>query len=102
MKERALENRSSVVACSALKRGYRHVLRAGAPNVVFIHLDGPREVLLERLERREGHFMPSSLLESQLAILEPLGTAEKGLRFDLDQPPEAIASAVLHALERMT
>ena len=60
-----------VVACSALKRAYRERLRAAAPGAVFVHFTGPRAVIEARMANREGHFMPVSLLDSQLATLEP-------------------------------
>jgi gluconokinase len=60
-----------VVACSALKRSYRDVLRAGRADMQFVYLEGTRLLLEQRLAGRRGHFMPSSLLDSQLAILEP-------------------------------
>jgi carbohydrate kinase (thermoresistant glucokinase family) len=68
-----------VVACSALKRAYRDRLRAAAPGVQFVHLDVPRTTLAERVMARPGHFMPPSLLDSQLDILEPLGPDEAGM-----------------------
>jgi carbohydrate kinase (thermoresistant glucokinase family) len=68
----------TVVACSALKRVYRERILAGAPNTFFVHLDGSREILEQRLGARSGHFMPASLLDSQLATLETLGADEPG------------------------
>jgi gluconokinase len=59
-----------VVTCSALKRSYRDILRAAAPELRFIFLNSPRAVISERLRERRGHFMPASLLDSQLATLE--------------------------------
>nr|WP_268235368.1 gluconokinase [Microbacterium sorbitolivorans] len=67
-----------VVACSALRRAYRDLIRARAPETVFIHLTGPHQLLAERAQRRTGHFMPPALLESQLAALEPLDSDETG------------------------
>lgn len=69
-RERAGED--AVVACSALRRAHRDRLRAGHPSVRFLHLDVPAAELRARLARRAGHFMPASLLDSQLAALEPL------------------------------
>jgi gluconokinase len=69
---------SIVVTCSALKRVYRDLLREGHPSVWFAHVDVPREVLAQRLAARQGHYMPPSLLDSQLATLEPLGDDEPG------------------------
>jgi gluconokinase len=73
---------STVLACSALKRAYRDVLRTAAPNLCFVHLTAPREVLLERMRHR-AHFMPASLLDSQLQALEPLGPDEIGFTLDV-------------------
>lgn len=70
---------SVVVACSALRRAHRDVLRGGDPRTTFLHLDVPAEVLRERLSARAGHFMPATLLDSQLATLEPLADDERGL-----------------------
>jgi gluconokinase len=72
-----------VVACSALRRAYRDRLRAAAPTTVFVHLDADAETLARRAQGRHGHFMPASLLVSQLATLEPLGADEPGAVFDV-------------------
>lgn len=85
-----------VVACSALKRGYRDAIRARAPGVLFLHLDGSREVLGSRLEGRSGHFMPTTLLDSQLATLEPLGPDERAVVIDISAPvPALVGDAVV-------
>jgi carbohydrate kinase (thermoresistant glucokinase family) len=84
----------AVVACSALRRAYRDVLRESAPGTVFVHLDGTREQLLDRVQSRPDHFMPASLLDSQLATLEPLGADEDGLTLDLTLPPATLVGAV--------
>ncbi|MDT8909349.1 gluconokinase [Amycolatopsis sp. PS_44_ISF1] len=83
-----------VVTSSALKRRYRDVLRTGG-DVWFLHLDGDRSVLAERMKTRTGHFMPVSLLDSQLADLEPLQPDEPGRVFDITERPEAIVAATL-------
>ena len=75
-----------VIACSALKRRYRDTILANAPQVRFVHLHGTREVLAARTEGRTGHFMPTSLLDSQLASLESLGADEPGIVVDIDRP----------------
>ncbi|MCE9657300.1 MAG: gluconokinase [Burkholderiales bacterium] len=88
--------RGIVIACSALRRAYRDRIRVGAPGVRFVFLDGPADIIRARMAGRSGHYMPESLLASQLATLEPPG-AEEGdaQRFDIAAPPEAvIASAV--------
>jgi carbohydrate kinase (thermoresistant glucokinase family) len=62
-----------VLACSALKQVYRERLRAGDDQhrLAFLHLSGSQELIFSRLSQRQGHYMPASLLQSQLAILEP-------------------------------
>lgn len=87
--------RSSVLACSALRRSYRDVLRSGAGRVLFVHLDGPPGVIRLRLAERTGHFMPASLLASQLATLEPLAPDEHGLVLDVRNPPGELAERVV-------
>jgi carbohydrate kinase (thermoresistant glucokinase family) len=87
-----------VIACSALKRSYRDAIRARGEDVFFVHLTATPEVLRERLGHREGHFMPASLLDSQFAILEPLGTDERGAAIDVGVPPAAVLDAAVDAL----
>lgn len=89
MSARAAEGESTVLACSALKRAYRDLLREGASQVAFLHLDGPAATIAQRMSTRD-HFMPTSLLESQIATLEPLGPDEHGTRLDLTLRREEI------------
>lgn len=104
MAEHAARGEDTVITCSALKRAYRDVLRAdvaalGAGHrVVFAHLDGSVEVLAERLAGRRGHFMPASLLQSQVETLEPLDLDEDGLRLDLTADPQVLVQQVLDAV----
>lgn len=86
-----------VLTSSALRRRYRDVLRGGG-DVWFVHLRVGRDVLAERLRARSGHFMPASLLGSQLADLEPLQADEPGMTVDATAPPEQIVATVLAAL----
>lgn len=79
-----------VVTCSALKRSYRDILRAGAPDVRFIFLKGSRELIGERITNRRGHFMPPSLLDSQLATLEEPSPDEHAWVCDITLAPETI------------
>lgn len=72
-----------VIGCSALRRSYRDLIRSAAPDTVFVHLHGDRELLEQRLRERPGHFMPASLLDSQLATLEMLEPDETGQMFDI-------------------
>jgi carbohydrate kinase (thermoresistant glucokinase family) len=90
----------TVVACSALKRVYRERILAGAPNTFFVHLDGSRAILEQRLGARSGHFMPASLLDSQLATLQPLGADEPGAAIDIDQPISRIIALAQAAIPR--
>jgi gluconokinase len=84
----------TVVACSALKRTYRERILAGAPNTFFVHLDGSREILEQRIGARAGHFMPASLLDSQQATLEPLGAEEPGCVLNVeDSIPQLVDQA---------
>lgn len=95
-KELASSANGLVVACSALKRSYRDAIRLQAPGAVFLHLDGTREVLGARLEGRSGHFMPTTLLDSQLATLEPLAEDESAVVMDISAPvPELVSDAVV-------
>jgi len=89
-----------VVACSALKRTYRDSIRAQAPDAVFLHLDGSREVLGARLEGRSGHFMPAALLDSQLATLEPLGADEASVVIDISATVPALVSDAVARLRQ--
>jgi gluconokinase len=84
-----------VVACSALKRSYRDVLRAGGADIQFVYLEGSRGLLEQRLAGRRGHFMPSSLLDSQLAILEPPSPGEHAWVCDIAEPPDAIVAGLV-------
>jgi gluconokinase len=79
-----------VIGCSALKRKYRDQLRHHAPRVVFLHLDGSRDVIARRQASRPGHFMPTSLLTSQFATLERLAPDEAGVVIDVDQSVDSI------------
>lgn len=88
-------DRGAVVSCSALRRRYRDVLTAAAPATVYLHLDGSAALIHERLARREGHFMPVSLLASQLAALEPLDPDERGLKLDISRGPEQLVDSFL-------
>jgi gluconokinase len=91
---------SLVITCSALKRSYRDLLRDGHPSVWFAHVDVTREVLAERLAARQGHFMPPSLLDSQLATLEPLGEDEPGGVIAGDGPLTGSVTELLSHLKR--
>ena len=91
---------SSVVTCSALRRGYRDRLRRDHPSVRFAHLVASRDRLAARVAGRTDHFMPASLLDSQLESLEPLGPDEPGAAFDAGEPPDMLAETIIRALVR--
>jgi gluconokinase len=86
-----------LVTCSALKRSYRDRLRG--PNVIFVFLNGPRAVIEARIASRTSHYMPPSLLDSQLATLEPPTSDENVLQVNLSAGPQQEVAEVLHALE---
>lgn len=87
-----------VVACSALKRTYRDRLRAVAPDLVLVFLHGEATLLAGRIEGREGHFMPSSLLRSQLETLEEPAADEDTVPADVALRPDEIVELVVHRL----
>ena len=94
--EHEAAGRSVIVTCSALKRSYRDLLREGHPSVWFAHVDVDDDVLRSRLEARTGHYMPASLLGSQLATLEPLEADEPGAAISGAEPA---ADVVTHLLD---
>jgi gluconokinase len=86
-----------VVTCSALKHSYRDILREGCAQAFFLHLDGGRSLVADRIAHRTDHFMPASLLDSQYATLEPLQPEEFGavlLVEPADTPHELVEKAV--------
>ena len=85
-----------IITCSALRRVYRDRLRG--PGVAFVHLDGSKEDISALLGKRTDHFMPSSLLDSQLATLEPLQADERGVVIPLQKDPE---DEVLQIINRL-
>ncbi|MFO7193476.1 MULTISPECIES: gluconokinase [Thermocrispum] len=84
----------AVVACSALRRAYRDVLRDSSPTTVFVHLVGDIEIARERVRRRTNHFMPAELVDSQQATLEPLAADEAGITLRFDLPVDDIVDRV--------
>ena len=89
---------NGIVTCSALKHAYRDLIDRRGRGVVFVFLTGSRETIAGRLAARQGHFMPSSLLDSQFETLEEPGADEPVLRIEVGPPPEAIADAIVEAL----
>ncbi|MGA5440887.1 gluconokinase [Streptomyces griseoincarnatus] len=91
-----------VVSCSALKRSYRERLRAAAPGVVFVHLTGDRALVEDRMSHRQGHFMPTALLDSQFATLQPLEPDEAGVAVNVTGSPEEITERAATALASLS
>jgi gluconokinase len=80
-----------IASCSALKRSYRNHIAANAQRpVAFVFLNGSRTLLEQRIAARKGHFMPPSLLDSQLATLEPPARDERAKAFDIARPVDEI------------
>ena len=91
----------TVVACSALKKVYRDRILAAAPGTVFVHLAGSRDLLWERMTSRPNHFMPASLLDSQLATLEQIDPSEPGKSYDIAESIEQIVAQVITDLPEL-
>ncbi|GAA5004193.1 gluconokinase [Streptomyces siamensis] len=100
LRERDQAGTGAVVSCSALRRRYRDILRAACPDAFFLHLTADRDLLANRLGRRTGHFMPGSLLDSQLAALEPLDPDERGAELDATPDPDTLADLAADLLAR--
>jgi gluconokinase len=84
-----------VMACSALKRVYRERILAQEPAAVFVLLEVERAELERRMRERQGHFMPATLLDSQLATLEPLASDEPGVAVAVRTGTADVVEAVL-------
>jgi gluconokinase len=92
------QGRTVVLASSALKQRYRDLLAGGRPGVVFVHLHGREDLIRERLAKRQGHYMPASLLSSQLATLE---VPRDAIVAEVTGTPEQIAALVQAELQRL-
>ena len=95
--EREARDEPTIMACSALRRAYRDVLRRGGGETFFVHCTGDKHMILDRMNARE-HFMPPSLLESQLDTLEHLQPDEDGMDVDVAEPVDALAAQVVARL----
>lgn len=95
MREVTRTGRTPVMACSALRQAYRSRILAVEPEAFFVLLDVPREELHRRLLARKGHFMPSSLLDSQLATLEPLTEGEPGVTIRDTAPSDDVVERIV-------
>jgi gluconokinase len=90
-----------VIACSALKRDYRDLLRNGRDDVRFVYLNGTQPLIASRLAARKGHFMPPGLLDSQFRTLEPPGADEQPITVLIDAPVGAIVEDAVRQLKRV-
>ncbi|QBR93789.1 gluconokinase [Nocardioides euryhalodurans] len=97
-RERDAAGQPTMISCSALRRSYRDILRTGGEHTFFVHMVGDKGLLLERMSSRD-HFMPPTLLESQLDTLEQFDDDEAGMAVDVDQTPDEIAQQVLTRLD---
>jgi gluconokinase len=88
----------AVITCSALRRVYRDVLRVQRPHVRFLHVTAPAGLIEDRMEHRTDHYMPASLLPSQLATLEPLEPDEPGVSITNEGTAAVVLDRALVAL----
>jgi carbohydrate kinase (thermoresistant glucokinase family) len=88
--------RPGIITCSALRKSYRDALRGD--RVVFVYLAGTRDQIAQRLAARQGHFMPSSLLDSQFAILEPPTSDENSITVDISASSTEMADEIIARL----
>ncbi|MFT9459866.1 MAG: gluconokinase [Acetobacter orientalis] len=96
----ATEQTGGILTCSALKRDYRDLLRATGLTPIFIYLHTSTDILLNRLKNRHGHYMPASLLPSQLETLEPPMPDERTLTIDSATPPPQTIAEIINHLSR--
>ena len=98
-REIAARSGTVIGGCSSLKRAYRdHITQAAGEPVLFIYLNGTRELIAERMGKRQGHFMPTSLLDSQFATLEVPAEDECAIDVDIDAPTDEIVRRILAKL----
>jgi carbohydrate kinase (thermoresistant glucokinase family) len=95
IRDARLKDSGLVLSCSSLKRRYRDLLRSADPALRFAHLAGPRELIASRMAARKDHYMPTTLLDSQLAALEPLQEDEAGIVLDIGKPPAELVQQIL-------
>ena len=98
--ELAAAGQSSVVACSALKRAYRDILRGGRPDTVLVYLRGSKDLIGKRMAARKDHFMPPALLDSQFATLEEPGPDENPIVADVGGASSEVTIFVIQELTR--
>jgi len=91
-----------VMTCSALKRDYREEIGKYIPGAMFVHLEGSFDYIAEQMSRRQGHFMPTSLLRSQFDTLEPLGGDELGTTISIENGIETVLSELETFMNKKT
>jgi gluconokinase len=96
--ERRAAGEHGAVACSALRRAYRDVLRGGRPDVRLVYLEGDIALISRREAARHGHFMPTGLVESQFDTLEEPGADERPITVSVELRPQEIVESMLRAL----
>lgn len=99
--ETAREAGHVVMACSALKRQYRDLFRTHIGQVQFVYLRASREAIARRMAERSGHFMPLSLLDTQIASLEPPTSDEGVITIDASAPRSAIENEVVESARKI-
>ena len=87
-----------VIACSALKQAYRAILTEGRPDVLLVYLKGSRELIMQRLQRRKGHYFPANLLDSQFEALEEPDSHEHALTVPINSPVDKIVDDIVRHL----
>ncbi len=90
---------AGVVTCSALKRAYRDILIGPRQGVALVYLQGSHTLIGQRMAARHGHFMPTALLDSQFATLEPPGRDESPIVVPVDATPDDIVDAILQQVQ---
>ena len=93
------EGASGIVTCSALKRAYREILVGGRADVRLVHLAGDKALIAARMAARKGHFMPTALLDSQFATLEPPGEEERPIVVDISPGVEVVVAEIEKAIK---
>ncbi|MPZ30609.1 MAG: hypothetical protein GEV13_06375 [Rhodospirillales bacterium] len=95
---RRVARQPGIITCSALKRSYRRIVIGDRPEVRLVYLRGSRDVMAEHLAGRSGHFMPASLLQSQIDALEEPGPDEDPLIVDVGPPAGQVAGEIIRLL----
>jgi gluconokinase len=92
------DNHHAIVSCSALKRSYRDVIIGNRSHVRLVHLVGDKALIGARMSQRRNHFMPTSLLDSQFATLEPPQADENPLNIPVNADPDTLVATILEQL----